>query len=216
MSEKIERALNYLNDVLPLKKRQDRCENQIKLLYQKILLSFITTGRILSKFEMTKYVSNVEDAIQVLEENEMLIISENGDPIGAYPFTMEERENIVCVNGFQINAMCALDALAISPMYDVDVQIHTQCRITNIPIYLEQSGANIVNLNGTGDICVCIAWEAAEKDIKCANSLCMEMFFVNDKKTATTWQKIETEKREVFTLEEAVEFASRFFVPLVS
>ena len=216
MSIKIENAIQHLNEILPLKESQDKCDSQIKLLHQKILQSFITTGRILSKIEMTKYVNPVEDAIRVLEANDMVIFSGNGDPVGAYPFTMEERENKVLVNGFQVNTMCAIDALAISPMYDVNTQIRSRCRISNTPIYLQQSGTNILNMDDVADVCVCIAWGAAEKEISCANSLCMEMFFVNDKKTAYAWQNIEAEKREVFTLEDAVALASQFFVPLVA
>ena len=216
MKQKIETALKKLNGILALKEGQDMCDVQIKNLHQKILRSFVDAGRILSKSEMSKYVSNVDNAIHVLSENNLVIFLENGNPIGAYPFTMEDREHKVTVNGFQVNAMCALDALAVSQMYNVPTTIISQCRLTKTAIYLEQFCSRISNTDEMGDVCVCIAWEAVDNEAKCADSLCTQMFFAKDKKTAITWQNSDAEKREIFILEDAIEFAGRFFVPLVS
>ena len=49
----------------------------------------------------------------------------------------------------------------------------------------------------------------------CANSLCTEMLFLRDGEVARQWQAKDAENREIFTLRVAVEFASRFFVPLM-
>ena len=215
MTEKIDAAIKRLNEILPLKEGQEKISSQLKSLYQQILNSFVSKGRILSKEEMRGYVNDVEAAIKILEENEMVIVSENREVIGAYPFTMEDREYKVRVNGFEVNAMCAIDALAISMMYDVNTQITSRCRITDAPIYLEQSGTQISNFDESRDIHICIAWEAAETVLKCANSLCTEMFFASSYKVATTWQKNEFKKREIFTLNEAMEFSRRFFGSLV-
>ena len=216
MAKKIDIAIKRLNEILPLKERQENISSQIKLLYQHILKSFVSTGRILRKEEMRIYVNDVDEAIKVLVENEMIIISTNGEAVGAYPFTMEDREYKVHVNGFEINTMCAIDALAISIMYDVNTQISSRCRITDVPIYLEQSGTQILNFDEISDTRICVAWEATEKDLKCANSLCMEMFFVSSSEISSTWQYNEFKKREVFTLDEAMGFSRRFIVALVS
>ena len=216
MSQKVDKALKRLNEILPLKENQEKCSPQIKTLYQQILKSFVSNGRVLSKDEMRKYVSDVEGAIKILDENELVIISENREIIGAYPFTTENREFKVQVNGLAVNAMCAIDALAISLMYDVNTQITSRCRMTDIPIYLEQSGTRISNFDDSSDIHVCIAWHAAQTKVKCANSLCMEMFFVNSRKTAEAWQENKFKQREVFTFDEAMELSRRFFVPLLT
>jgi hypothetical protein len=44
----------------------------------------------------------------------------------------------------------------------------------------------------------------------------MEMMFLRDGETARQWLAADSVNREVFTLQEAVEFGSRFFVPLMS
>ena len=78
------------------------------------------------------------------------------------------------------------------------------------------SGESIQNLDEVGDVRFGIAWGAADGDSCCADSLCMEMIFLRDNETAQKWLADGSGGREVFTLQEAVQFASRFFVPLLS
>lgn len=216
MLAKLEKALNRLKTILPLKDRQDACSKQIKALHQQVLRSFINKGRILTREEMEQYVSNLEDAIGTLKEKDMVVFSEDGNPVGAYPFTMEEREHVVRVNGHKVYAMCALDALAVSPMFRVKTQITSRCRITGDPISIQQSGETIENFDEASDIHFGIIWGAANADSCCANSLCMEMMFLKNCKIAQQWHADDPDNREVFTLQEAVEFGGRFFAPLVS
>ncbi len=71
--------------------------------------------------------------------------------------------------------------------------------MTNTPIYLEQSDSQIYNFDENCDINVCVAWETTKTNVKCADSLCMEMFFVSTKKAAITWQKNEhLKKRDIY------------------
>lgn len=215
MTDRLEHALNRLKRILPLKERQDDCSKQIKALHQRILRSFIENGRILTRNEMAQHVSDLEDAVGVLKEKDMVVFSGDGDPVGAYPFTMEAREHAVRVNGHQVYAMCALDALSVAPMFDVETQIASRCRVTGDPVNIQQSGKTIVNPDEAGDVCFGIIWGAASNDSCCANSLCMEMIFLRDNNIARQWLADETGNREVFTLQEAVEFGGRFFSPLV-
>ncbi|MBU3953423.1 MAG: alkylmercury lyase family protein, partial [Proteobacteria bacterium] len=49
-----------------------------------------------------------------------------------------------------------------------------------------------------------------------ANSLCTEMMFLTDRAVAEEWLSQDPENRQVFDLEEAIEFGARFFTPLMS
>jgi len=216
MNIKLENALNRLKHILPIKDRQDRCEPQIKLLHQKILQSFVTQGRILNIDEMTECVDNTSQAIDILSENDMVIFSESGEPIGAYPFTMSTREHMVLVNGFNVHAMCALDALAIAPMFNTNTDIRSQCRVTGETVSIKMSGETVQNQHEAGNIFFGITWGASDSAISCADSLCLEMIFLKDYETAQKWQSDDIAERETFTLQEAVQFSSRFFSPLLS
>ncbi len=217
MTEKVEKALKRLIDVLPLKEKQESCGAQIKELHQQVLRSFVEKGRILTREEMAQHVDNLEEAVNVLKANDMVVFSENGEPIGAYPFTMETREHKIQVNGHQVYAMCALDALAVSPMFGMKTQIFSKCRVTGDPVTIEQSEKTIENPEQTGNVLFGIAWSAANACCCCcADSLCMEMMFLKDDKIAEQWLAEDPTNREIFTLQEAVEFGARFFVPLMS
>ncbi len=216
MNDKIQKALKRLHDILPLQESQDRCSPQVKALHQQILRSFVERGRILTREEMTTFVDHLPEALELLRQYDMVTLSPNGDPIGAYPFTMSERGHIVHVNGQLLHAMCALDALAIGPMFQERTRITSQCRVTADPIEIWMSGETVQNLEEVGNTHIGIGWAAVNAQSSCADSLCLEMIFLRDKGTAESWLAGTTEDRESFTLQEAVQFASLFFVPLMA
>jgi mercuric reductase len=216
VNTKLENALHHLKRILPLKERQDACSRQVKELHQQILHSFVDKGRILTREEMRQYAGNLDEAVSVLKENDMVIFSGDGSPVGAYPFTMEAREHAVRVNGSQVYAMCALDALAVAPMFGMETQITSRCRITGDPVRIQQSEMTVVNLDEVKDIHFGISWGAENTNSCCADTLCMEMIFLKDGEIAKQWLADDPDNREVFTLQEAVEFGGRFFTPLLS
>jgi len=215
MNNKLEAALKRLNIILPIKECQDKCDPEIKELHQQMLHSFIHRGRILNKAEMANWVDNVPQAIKILRENDMVTFSENAEPTGAYPFTMSEREHAVFVNGFKVHAMCALDALAIAPMFEETTEINSHCRVTGEPVHIQMSGEVIQNPQEVNNLHFGIIWGAADSGSSCADSLCMDMIFLKDTEVAQKWLSNDVQGREIFTLAEAVQFASRFFVPFL-
>jgi mercuric reductase len=216
MNDKLDNALDRLNAILPLRENQERCDPQLKQLHQQLLRSFVDKGRILTRQEMAQWVTDVPKAVAELSKRDMVTFTANGEPVGAYPFTMDEREHKVQVNGHQLHTMCALDALAVAPMFDETVLIRSQCRVTGDPIMIRMSGETIQNPDDVRDVRFGIIWSAADERTCCADSLCMEMIFLRDAETAQKWLAKGTGEREVFYLPEAVEFASRFFVPRVA
>ncbi len=216
MTDKLEAALDRLNSILPLKERQEACGEQIKKLHQQILRSFVTRGRILTRDEISDLVSNPEEALRILKKHDMVVVADDGEPTGAYPFTMESREHRIRVNGHEINAMCALDALSVSPMFDMKTEITSRCRVTGDPVNIKQAGKHIENMDKAGKVHFGIIWGAASTDSCCADSLCTEMIFLRDRETAEQWLAEDPDNREIFGLQDAVEFGSRFFIPLLA
>lgn len=213
---KIEKALDRLISILPLKEKQEACGKEMKELHQKLLYSFVEEGRILTREEMATHIKDVDEAVNILRSNDMVVFSDSGEPVGVYPFTMEDREHKIRINGHTVNAMCALDALSVSPMFNMDTHITSKCRVTGSPVSILQEGKTIKNPEKAGELRFGIIWGAASSCSCCANSLCMEMMFLKNGEVADEWQAADDKNREVFTLEEAVEFGSRFFVPLMA
>jgi hypothetical protein len=215
MNTKVDQALARLIKVLPLQEKQQSCGAEVRELHRRILRSFVEQGRILTKAEMAAYVGDVEQASAILKHNDMVVFSCTGEPIGSYPFTMEAREHKVTIGKNTVNAMCALDALAVSPMFDVKTEITSKCRATGAPVHISQNGYQVENLGEVGGLHFGIIWAAAGSCSCCANSLCMEMMFLRDGRVAAEWLSADAKNREIFTLAEAIDFGARFFVPLM-
>ena len=216
MDKKIEQALQRLNYILPLQENQNKCSTKAKELHQKLLYSFVEKGRILTRNEMAELVGNANEIVAELREKELVVFSEVEEVIGVYPFTMEKRQHKIKVNGFEVHAMCALDSLAVSPMFNLQTEITSVCEVTGENIKIQQLSGVLKNKDEIKKLYFGIIWSASNSDLSCANSLCLQMIFLKDKEIANSWLLKDAINREIFTLSDAVEFASDFFVPLMA
>ena len=215
MNEKIKVAIDRLNKILPLKANQQSLPSETQALHREILYSYIDLGRSLSRNEIAQRVDNVDEAIKTLQQNDMVVFDGEGEPIGAYPFTMEKREHKITVNGHLVHSMCALDSLAISPMYGLELDINSVCHISGEPVVIRKKGFEILNASEVQDVYFGINWNAASANSCCADSLCTEMIFLKGDVIANNWLNEDVEHRQIFALDEAVQFAAGFFVPLL-
>lgn len=211
---KVSNAIERLNAILPLGQRLQRLDPTLAALYRNILRSYVASGRSLTRSEIASQVNDVDAAIDVLKANDMVVFDENGEPVGAYPFTMEPREHRVDVNGHRLRCMCALDALAVSPMFGLQTEINSSCAVTGEAVKIEQRDRDIVNDDENHDVYFGINWNAAANNC-CATSLCTEMLFLKGGATADAWRDDAPDDREIFSLAEAVAFAAGFFTPLL-
>ena len=214
MNTKVQDAVDRLNKILPLAERQKNLSAELAAVYRLILNSYVELGRTLSRSEIARHVDNIDEAVNVLRDNDMVVFDKNDEPVGAYPFTMEQREHKVEVDGHTVRSMCALDALAISPMFNIGTHIDSICHVSGDRISIDQLDQTVLNIDENKNVHFGINWNSAANNC-CATSLCTEMIFLKDKETAATWLSQDAESREVFTLNEAIEFASLFFKPLV-
>lgn len=215
INNKIEHAVDHLNRILPLKAHQDALSMPLATLHRDILAAYVHIGRTLNRQEMAQRVDDVDEAVQILKQSDLVVFNEHGEPIGTYPFTMEPREHRLTVNGYQVHCMCALDALAVSPMFDVALEIKSTCRVSGEAITLKQKGFEILNANEVQDLFFGINWNAALSGSCCADTLCTEMIFLKGDAVARDWRDQDPQNKQIFTLNEAIEFAARFFMPLV-
>jgi len=215
IENKIQKAVDQLNKILPLKKRQSSLSSSMKQLHKDILSSYVNLGRSLNRKEIAERVDNIDEAVSVLKDNDLVVFSDAGEPIGAYPFTMESRVHRLNVNSHQLHCMCALDSLAVSPMFDIPVEISSQCHVSGNAVNIKQNNHEIMNKDDVDDLFFGINWGSASNSCCCADSLCTEMVFLKGEDLASNWQAEDSGNREIFDLHEAVEFAARFFVPLM-
>lgn len=214
MNIKVNNAVEHLNKILPLAERQKKLSPELNNVYKKILNSYVELGRTLNKTEIAQHVDNVDEAIDTLRNNDMVVFDSNDEPVGAYPFTMEQREHKVKINNHFVYSMCALDALAISPMFNIKTQIESSCFVSAEKILIEQLDQQVINKKENKNLHFGINWNSAANNC-CASSLCTEMIFLKDTEIANKWYVEDKDNREIFNLDEAIDFASRFFKPLL-
>ena len=65
MNAKLDKALDRLKLIPPLKERQEACGAQLRKLHQQVLRSFVDRGHIFSREEMAQRVSNTSDYVPV-------------------------------------------------------------------------------------------------------------------------------------------------------
>ena len=214
MSLKIENAVDQLKKILPLADRQKNLNHETANVYQMILSSYVLQGRTLNKAEISEQVGNLDQVIKTLRMNDMVVFDANDEPVGAYPFTMEPRDHKVSINGQTVYAMCALDALAISPMFKLKTHIDSSCHISGASISIDQLDQEVLNRAENTDIHFGINWDSAANNC-CATSLCSEMIFLKNKEMAQAWFIEDSQNREIFALDEAIDFAAQYFTPLI-
>lgn len=212
MNTEVNAALQRLDSILPLVSGLKSLSDADASLYCKLLNSYVQQGRSLSRDEAAEFVSDAAQALTNIAKSKLIVLDADGNPAGAYPFTSEEREHKVHINGVTAHCMCALDALAVSPMFNMPTVIDSECRVTGEKIHIEQNASGFTG--GTLDAWFGINWGAAKDDQVCAESLCMEMMFLANETVARQWLSESEDTREIFDLSSAVEFAAAFFVPL--
>ena len=212
MNAEVSTALKRLDSILPLISGLKSLSGDDAALYCKLINSYVQQGRTLTRQEVGELVGNAAQALNNIVSSKLIVLDTDGNPAGAYPFTSEEREHKVHVNGVTVHCMCALDALAVSPMFNKPTVIDSQCRVSGEKVHIEQNGTEFSG--GTLEVWFGINWGAAATDTVCAASLCMEMMFLANENVARDWLAESSDTREIFDLPSAVEFAAGFFVPL--
>ncbi len=184
--------------------------------HRAILRTLAEEGRAPTNDDLATLVGadGVAAAIERLGGDDLVVLNADKTAVvGAYPMTVEDTVHHLRVNGRAVNAICALDAVAVGPMYDAEVAIESRCQVTGEPIRIHQKGHWTLSAKPSDDVRVGVRWQ--QPGACAAHSMCLEMVFLKDGDTARRWvEEGEGDKTE-FTLDEAVAFGAAFFVPLV-
>jgi len=182
-------------------------------MYLSVVNQFFNKGRAPYLSELNGNNSN--ESINLLASKDMLTLDENGEIKGCYPFTMEQRVHRIQINGHTVHAMCALDALAPSAMFECPSIVLSECAVTQKPINIVLDNQQVLNEEAVQQLHFGINWQAANSCSSCADSLCTEMLFLADNAVANQWLNEDLEGRETFTLKEAIQFSTGFFKPMM-
>ena len=201
---KIEVALDKLNTLLPLAERQRNLKPEYRDKHRYILNELLSSGKALSDINAS--------ILKVLEKNDLIVLDESNTIVGAYPFSLRPTAHHVSHNNINIFAMCAFDAIAIAPVFNVKINVTSQCYVTQEQIEIKQDKKQLLSASPSEDIHIGIRWQSPGSCS--ADSLCMEMIFLKDAGIAKHWQG-GNENFSIFPLDTAIDFATRYFKPLL-
>lgn len=213
MSDNVDRVLERLVSLFPLPLRQAALPAPLRRVHQAMLRSLVERGTALD--DDTAFTSDAElsRAIAALAADDLIVVADNR-VIGAYPFTTEPTPHQITVNGHALWTMCALDALAVAPVFDVAVSIASHCPASGSAVEIEMRGDRLVSVRPGPEIQVGFAWRAP--GTCAARNFCPGITFLRDGEALQQWRKGRDVDHDAITLEEAVVVAVRFFGPLMA
>lgn len=213
----IQQAVDKLNSLLPLAARQQQLNPELRRLHQLILRTFVERGRPLPSTEAATHLTqySVQQAFQLLAEQDLIVLDGERQMImGAYPMSYEVTPHVVEVNGHAINAMCALDALAVAPMFGAVTRIKSSCAISGVPVSIEMQDEQVESLDAPASLYVGIRWQSPCG--AAAHSLCRDMVFLAGQEVVTKWQQRSETEGSVFEIPAAIAIGATFFRPLLA
>lgn len=189
-----------LTATFPLADRLAGLSTEIRATHRTILETYLSKGEPPAAGSLpTEHL----DALAAIDA----VVVKDGAIVGAYPFTSEGTRHGVQVEETIVGAMCALDALAIGPVFDVEAVVYSMCAVTEAPIRIADGA------QAAGEIRMGIHFQ--DPSACAATSLCREMVFLAGDEAATEWLEADPGARELYELDDARAFAERFFAPVV-
>ena len=187
----------------PLPARRRRLPADARDAHRSILMSYVTTG--------TPTIDLDTHLVEALAAHDLIVV-EDGCIVGAYPFsTRPTGHHLLIDQTIEVDAMCAIDAIAVAPVFGVSTEVRSSCaqsgrqlQISQDPHAAPKAEPNSVHLG--------IRWQVPVGSA--STSMCREMVFLADAENATAWAASGGEA-SVYDLNEGVEFASLLFDHLV-
>lgn len=208
----IRSAVDRLETQLPLRRRQLDLPEGIARAHWAILRSLAARGRP-PELDLIVRLAGMDAAVVIDRlSSDDLIVADAERIEGAYPFSLEQTPHLLSIGDFEIHAMCALDAVAVAPVFGLEVVTSSRCAVTDVPIRIHQIG-DIVEAGEPHGLRVGVRWQ--QPDGCAAHSMCRDMVFLSDLETAEHWRGADSDSAGIFDLSEAIEFGVGFFAPLI-
>ena len=106
--------------------RASRLATGERAVYSAILRSFVdgtVPDRATIASEGRRHGLAVDDIVVTLAREDLVHLDPSGQVAVAYPFSGQPTRHRVRVNGREVFAMCAIDALGIAPMLEVPIEV---------------------------------------------------------------------------------------------
>lgn len=186
-----------------------------------VLEAYLTTGRAPTLGELGPATgfdaATLRAKLADLVRRDIVVAGDNGEAIaGAYPFVERTRGHGLCIEGVEINAMCAIDALGAGAMCGADAVIDSACAHCGGAIHIEtrDRGAALAAVL-PADAVVRVSIENFNGCS--ADSICRVMSYFCSDDHLQSWRDANNAHGEDYRLsmDEALQTGKAIFAPLL-
>jgi hypothetical protein len=151
--------------------RHSRLTNTERDLYFWILHRFATSGppsRDETRDAAERFAPPAEQSLATLAKEDLVHTDRDGEITVAYPFSGRATDHVVRFeNGDEVNAMCAIDALRVAPMFEQSIEIASRDPLTGEEIEVELTPVGTGSWQPEGAVVVCGASGSGESWSSC-------------------------------------------------
>jgi DNA-binding transcriptional MerR regulator len=186
----------------------------LQAMHQAILRHFIEAGQAPTVAALTIILARspveIEPMLAELATKCLYRDPATGEILAAYPFSARPtRHRLHLLNGQEVYAMCAIDALGVSAMLDQPVIIYSSCAHCGRPVSLEVQGER---LGAVYPSSVVIWYQAAEASCVPATAKCPGINFFCQEAHRVAWNKTHPDsKGHQLTVATALERGIKIF-----
>lgn len=182
--------------------------------HQAILRHFVKTGQVPTAADLAvalaRSLVEVEAMLTELAEKCLYRDLVSGEILAVYPFSARPTPHRLCLlNGQEIFAMCAMDALGVSAMLDQPAIIHSHCAHCDAPISLEVQGETLATIQPPA---VVVWYQAAAADCVPALAKCPGINFFCQTVHRVAWGEAHPDSKGYeLTVATALERGAKIF-----
>ena len=192
--------------------RRGRLSAGERELYFWVLRRFASSGRPTGKDtrETAERLGlDADRALETLAAQDLVHLDQTGEIVVAYPFSGRPTQHRVRFGGgHEVDAMCAIDALGIAPMFDEAIEIVSRDLLTGEHIEVKLTPAGTGSWRPQGAVVVCGASGNGESCCSC----CPVLNFFASEDNGERWLAGRPDVRGyVTTMEEAIEAGRAVF-----
>ena len=165
----ITQGLERLRREFPLQARIEAADIAARTAYRIVLQAWLENGTAPAPHIIPLHCLNK------LVELDALVVTESG--LGCYPFSAVETGITVEYGSHRVNAMCAIDALAIPFIANTAATIIATCSVCDLPVTVHADASGQITRNVPSGMQVAYR-KLAQEHVACCNDLCPGIVFV--------------------------------------
>lgn len=197
--------------------RHERLTDFERELYFWILHRFASSGRpsaAETRAAADEMGLDADRALETLARDDLVHTNRDGEIVVAYPFSGRPTDHVVRFKGGnEVNAMCAIDALGVAPMFDQSIEIDSRDPLTGEGIGVELTPPGAGRWQPQGAVVVCGASRSGESYCSC----CPVLNFFASAENGERWLEGRPDVRGyVMTMPEAIEAGRAVFGDVLS